>query len=243
VDALCAVFFKPKKRYTDKDHAALYFHIGPAEDRFKELDSEEQEKFRGALKGFVGLYAYVSQVMPFTDVELEKLYTYGRLLLNKLPREVGEPVDIDGKAALEYYRIEKIMEGNISLAAGEWAPVFGPSAVGTRKDKDEEEHLSRIIDVLNERYGTDEFTESDQLFFEQVITEAREDKDVQQRARANPFENFSIAFRETVRNLMIDRMDANSEIVSRYLNDEEFRKVTYEAMARQIFGEARASVE
>ncbi|MFH2006822.1 MAG: type I restriction endonuclease [bacterium] len=242
VNALCRLLFKPGKKYTDNAHAALYYHVKPAEDRFRALDEEAQERFRGALKAFVGLYAFVSQVMPFTDVELEKLYTYGRLLYSKLPRQVGDPVDIDGKAALEFYRIEKISEGNITLAAGEEAPVYGPTAVGTRKDKDEQEHLSRIIDILNERYEG-EFTESDQLFFEQVITEAREDREVRQRAKANPYDNFSISFRETVRNLMIDRMDANAEIVSRYLNDEEFRKVAYEAMAKQIFGEARASGE
>jgi type I restriction enzyme, R subunit len=241
VDALCAEFFGTKKKYTDNVHSAMYFHIKPAEDRFRELEEEEQERFRAALKAFVGLYSFVSQLMLHPDEELERLFTYGRFLLSKLPHQMGEPVDIDGKAALEYYRIEKISEGNIALSAGEKEPVYGPSAVGTRKDKDEKEHLSRIIDVLNERLGTDQFTEADQLFFEQVITEARTDADVQQRARANAYENFSIAFRETVRNLMIDRMDANSEIVSRYLNDDEFRKVAYEAMARQIFGEARAS--
>jgi hypothetical protein len=41
--------------------------------------------------------------------------------------------------------------------------------------------LSEIIDVLNERFGTN-FTKADQLFFDQVMGEAKDDNDVAQRA-------------------------------------------------------------
>ena len=39
----------------------------------------------------------------------------------------------------------------------------GPSDVGTGRIEDEQVPLSRIVDVLNERFGT-EFTNADELF-------------------------------------------------------------------------------
>ena len=58
--------------------------------RFKaEPDDERREEFRATLDSFVRLYGFVSQIMPFTDVELEKLYAFLRLLRTKLPRREG----------------------------------------------------------------------------------------------------------------------------------------------------------
>jgi len=46
---------------------------------------------------------------------------------------------------------------------------------------------------------------------------------VQQRAKANTYENFSLSIREKVEGLMIDRMDRNQDIVSKFLNEDDFK--------------------
>ena len=48
---------------------------------------EEKDDFKHTLSSFLRLYAFLSQIVPFQDPELEKLYAYGRLLLNKLPKD------------------------------------------------------------------------------------------------------------------------------------------------------------
>ncbi|HEY3740523.1 MAG TPA: hypothetical protein VGL53_11800 [Bryobacteraceae bacterium] len=40
----------------------------------------------------------------------------------------------------------------------------GPTAVGTGTAKDAKVELSRLIDTINDRFGTD-FTQADELFF------------------------------------------------------------------------------
>jgi type I restriction enzyme, R subunit len=45
--------------------------------------------------------------------------------------------------------------------------------------------LSRLIDVVNERFGTD-FTAADQLFFDQIIEAALADESLRQAAKVNP---------------------------------------------------------
>ena len=64
--------------------------------------------------------------------------------------------------------------------------------------------------------------------------------EVVQRARANEFEDFALAFRPKVEGLMLDRMDRNQEIVTRYLNDGEFRRVVDQELARRTYDQIRA---
>jgi type I restriction enzyme R subunit len=235
----CHYFYAPKQKQTVSDQAEMYQALGPAVDRFKALDEEKQDEFRNALAGYVGLYSFLSQVMPFTDPDLEKLYTFGRFLQLKLPRDAkAAPLDLDGEVALRYYRLEKINEGQIMLALAETTAIRGPSALGTRSAKEVEAPLSEIIDVLNERFGT-EFTKADQLLFDQFIQEAKEDHETVARAQANSLDNFELAMKPKVEGLMIDRMDQNQEIVNRYLNDAAFQSAAFKAIVKQIYNEIR----
>jgi type I restriction enzyme R subunit len=77
----------------------------------------------------------------------------------------------DDEVALRFYRLQKISDGTIKLEAGMSVPVSGPTEVGTGKAKDTRVELSRLIDVVNERFGT-EFTQADELFFHQLREEA-----------------------------------------------------------------------
>jgi len=83
--------------------------------------------------------------------------------------------------------------------------------VGTGKDRYEQVELSRLIDVINDRFGTD-FKPADQLFFEQLREESISDTAIQQAAKANSLENFGYVFDKALEDKFIDRMDQNQEI-------------------------------
>jgi type I restriction enzyme R subunit len=114
VEGFCKVFFGRKQ--TRQDHAMLNSFLDPAVQRYMQRDEEEQEEFKGALSSYRNLYAFLSQVIPYNDSDLEKLYAYARFLLSKLPRREGGPkYSFDDEVALEYYRIQKVAEGQIHL--------------------------------------------------------------------------------------------------------------------------------
>ncbi|MFO0666768.1 MAG: type I restriction endonuclease [Polyangiaceae bacterium] len=241
VAAFCKYFYAPKAKQTVSDQAEMYRALGPAVDRFKGLDEEKQEEFRNALSGYVKLYSFLSQVMPFADEDLERLYSFARFLELKLPKDEKKArLDLDGDVALKYYRLDKLSEAQIVLSLAEPVALKSPTDVGTRKAKDEEVVLSEIIDVLNDRFGT-EFTKADQLLFDQFIEEAKQDKEVVARALANPIDNFELAMKPKVEGLMIDRMDQNQEIVNRYLNDPAFQSAAFKAIVRKIYEQIRRS--
>jgi len=240
VEAFCKIFYKPKAKQTITDHAEQYKYLAPARDRFKSLDQDEQDQFRTALIAYVRLYAFLSQVMPFTDPDLEKLYTFGRFLQLELPQDPRKtPLKLDGNAILEYYRLQKISEGQIALAAGTGGIVHGPTEAGKLRSLSEEVRLSEVIEILNERFGTN-FTKADQLFFESVIEEAKADKEVQKRAAVNTLDNFAAGWlKSKISDAIIERMDKNSEIATRYLNDPEFEKAAFDAVARKVYEDLR----
>ncbi len=213
--------------------------IDPAVQRFAALDEEEQEEFRGLLGAFRNLYAFLSQVIPFQDSDLEKLYTYSRFLLSKLPRRQGGPqYDFEDEVTLKFYRLQKISEGTITLSAGEGGEVTGPTAVGTGRGEEPEVELSQLIDIINEKMGTD-FKTADELFFNQIREEAVADESLRQAANANTIDNFRFVFSKALEGLFIDRMDQNEELFARYMNDAEFQKVVSEHLLRQVYLQIR----
>lgn len=239
VEAFCKLFYAPNEKQTTADHAEMNRQLDPAVDRFKALLEDKQEEFRNALGGYVKLYSFLSQVMPFTDADLEKLYTFCRHLEPKLPRDAKKaPLNLDGGVALKYYRLAKIHEGEIMLRFNDNLPLRAPTDVGTKKAKDEEVSLSEIIGVLNDKFGTN-FTVADQLLFDQFVAEAKQDQDIVDRALANRLDNFELAMKSKVESLMIDRMDSNQDIVNRYLNDPEFQATAFKAFVLRLYQEIR----
>ena len=86
VEHFCEVYFKAKAIQTSTDHAKLNAILDVAVERFKALAEDEQNEYRGLLGTFRNLYSFLSQIIPYQDTDLEKLYTYARFLLTKLPK-------------------------------------------------------------------------------------------------------------------------------------------------------------
>jgi type I restriction enzyme, R subunit len=238
VDRFVAVYFKPRQRQSPADHQAMNAALDQAVDRFRELqktDEEAAELWRGKLQAFRNLYAFLSQVIPYQDSDLERLYTYLRFLSTKLPRrESGPRYDFDDEVRLEYYRLQKISEGSISLRDGKGNPLDGPKAVGSGLQREEETPLSRLIDTLNDRFGTD-FTDADQLFFDQIIEAAVGDASLGEAAAVNPEEKFSLLFSSLLQTLFIERMEQNEDIFARFMNEKSFQNLVTDWISKEVY--------
>jgi type I restriction enzyme R subunit len=240
VEEFAKVFYKPKKFQTPDDHARMNACLDPAVGRFNALDEEKREEFRKVLVAYRNLYAFLSQVIPFHDSDLEKLYSFIRFLLKKLPRREAGPIyDFEDEVALQYYRLQKISEGTITLDAGKGGEVSGPVSVGTAEAKGPKIGLSELIEILNERFGT-EFKPGDQLFFDSIKEDALADSGLRQAAMANTMENFGYVFLKALEGLFIDRMDQNEEITAKYMNDKEFKDAVGQHLLKQVYEKMRA---
>ncbi|MFO0644235.1 MAG: DEAD/DEAH box helicase family protein [Polyangiaceae bacterium] len=239
----CDVYFKPKQKQSALDHQAMNAALDPAVSRFKarsEAGPDEAELWRGKLQAFQNLYGFLSQVIPYQDSDLERLYVFVRHLMTKLPRRASSAsYQFDDEVKLEYYRLQKISEGSIALKDGDARKLDGPAEVGSGVLREQPVPLSQLIDVVNERFGTD-FNQGDQLFFDQIVEAAMSDDGLRRAASVNPGEKFELLFKNVLERLFVDRMDQNEDIFVRFMNDVPFQKVVTSWMAEEAYRRLRA---
>ncbi|MFH1283800.1 MAG: type I restriction endonuclease [bacterium] len=244
IDAFCAVFFKNKELHTTREHAQLNAIVDTAVERFMTIEKEEhKEDFTNTLGVFVRLYAFLTQIIPFQDIELEKFYTYSRLLLKKLPGpNRSERYRMGDEVALEYYRLQKITEGRIALQKDSGAAIKPVSEAGTKKDKEEYARLSEIIKILNDRFGTD-FTEADKLFFDQIEEEMVMDEKLGIQAKTNTIDNFKYGFEDIFIAKLVDRMDQNQDIFNKIMDDKAFSSVVKDYLLQKVYNRLNVPVK
>ena len=242
VERFSAVYFTPKRRQSALDHRTMNAALDPAVSRFtvpREDNEEEAEHWRGKVHAFLSLYGFLSQVIPYQDSDLERLYVFLRHLATKLPRRKSGPAyQFDDEVRLEYYRLQKISEGSIPLQEGEARPLDGPAEVGSGLARSQPVPLSELIDIVNERFGTD-FNQADQLFFDQIVEAALADAGLRQAAVVNPSDKFELVFKSLLQNLFAERMDQNEDIFVRFMNDAPFQNIVTGWMSSEAYRRLR----
>jgi hypothetical protein len=241
VNSFANLWYVRKRDHSSADHRKMNALLDAVVENFKKREEAEQDLVRGQLIAFRNLYAFLSQIIPYQDSELEKFYTFVRNLIAKLPPPGnGKTYTLDDEVALRYFRLQQITEGSIDLNNGEAKALKGPTDVGTAARKIDEEALSSLVAKLNERFGTD-FTEADQLFFDQIRATAENDERIVEAARGNNLPNFSSYLDRILDELFIDRMEGNEEIFARVMTDKDFRATAHDHLAQEIFRRARGA--
>ena len=239
VTAFAEVWYRGKRNHSVADHRVMNALLDAVVERFQDREEQDREQFRSQLNAYRNLYAFLSQIIPYQDSDLERLYAFVRNLLAKLPPPGdGQAFVLDDEVALRLFRLQQVNDGSIDLSLGDSAPLKGPTDVGTARAKDKDVSLSSLIDRLNERFGTD-FNEADELFFDQIRASAESDDNIAEAALANNFANFSAYLDRMLDELFIGRMEGNEEIFSRVMTDTEFRSAAHGHLARAIFRRVR----
>ena len=161
VEEFAKIFF-PKNNIKEK----LYGIIDKVCDRIQtELDSEKIDLFKKDCKAYVSLYRFLSQIITFTDVELEKLYVFLLALIKKLPYAIAElPYDVLSSVELDSYKLQYQYNTSLHLESGDTSEEgLSPSDSHTTVE-DEVDMLSNIIKILNDTFGLD-LTDDDKVEF------------------------------------------------------------------------------
>ena len=235
VEQFAKVYFAGLRGSQPSVHARLQRLLQPAVDRFADLpDDDARSEFRDKLSAYLRLYEFVSQIVPYADSEWEKLHAYGSLLQPLLAVGRAPRLTLDDDVRLEYYRLRRAHSGRLQVEEGDPAYVVGPSEVGTGRPDEPEAPLSEIIALLNDRHGS-ELGEADRLFFEEVRAEACADAEVVRLAQANDLQKFALGVRQRVSELMVERLGKNDQIVTRYMDDDDFQATAFSALVRAIW--------
>lgn len=222
VDHFARLHFTPGTTQ-DRLHAPL----DPVVERFNDLSEEAQGDFRSKLMDYIRQYAFLSQILPFEDADLEKLYVFARFLRRKLPIERDElPLEVLQSIDIESYRIRQTGSGNYTPDHGD--PNLDPlsGVTGRFRNDDPREALSRILQELNERFGV-ELTEADRVTIEYVQEQIAQSGAVSDSLRVNPIDKVRLTFEHVAGDVIQDVYKSNFNFYRLVSDNESFRDALF----------------
>ncbi len=204
-----------------EDQKKLHNILSPLVKDFKVLIKEDQVGFKKTMRRYQNIYSFLSQLMPFSDVKLEKLYIFNKFLNKKLPTinnplpfNVLEDVDMDS------YKIENKGERQISLTGdGELHSISDGAANYT---EDVKEKLSIILKELNDAFSTD-FTDDDKVFLERVRNNLLSNMELVEKMEHNSKENVEAVFDKYFNKEMTGLLNSNMALFKRVNDNDELR--------------------
>ncbi len=206
VDEFCKVFFDRKR-----DQSELHYVLDQVVDRYLAVDEEdEKEDFKSRIQKYVRMYGYMSQIIEFVDIRLEKTYIFLKYLNRKLPKRDSERFDLSNYVDLDSLRIQKSHE-KIEGLIDEDHVDFPPEFDEFQSEEPERDSLSEIVRQVNERYGLN-LTEDDKLNIERVQSRLERDSEVRKHMKGDSSrENKRGYFQEQFDKRLIDSINDNIE--------------------------------
>jgi type I restriction enzyme R subunit len=216
-EAFGIAYYAPRQ-VLEKVHAALR----PVVDRYEDAEEDDQREFRGRLADFVRLYAFLGQVLPFEDAELERLYQFCRYLLRLLPvpRE-EQPRELQHYVDLQSLRLVKTSLGALKVEPGKGVLEPVKARDSFQEPEEQLEPLSEILKLLNERFGTD-FKEEDRAFLQVLEQKLSEDPGLAASFAVNTRENARLTFEHKMRDAVQDMIDTNFKFYKQINDKPEF---------------------
>ena len=207
-------------------------------EKWSELEMNEREEFRSTLQSYIRLYGYISQLITFTDVALEKLYIFGRSLNKKLPkRDCPDPQDLLASVDLDSFRLQRTHDSlQLSLEAQDSEVEGIGSNVATIREPDQD-FLSNIIQALNNAYQTD-FTVEDKVDIETIHRKVHENDELRQVIEGdNTDTNKRYKFDQVIDEILLDFVNSKLELYTKLSKPEvnaDLKHELYQAYREQL---------
>ncbi|MDB5854806.1 MAG: hypothetical protein JWR22_2847 [Herminiimonas sp.] len=226
-------FFNPKRQ-----QSALHTYLKLAADRWQHLEEEDAHQFRKDLGSFLRLYDFLSQIIPYNDDELEKLYVFGKNLMPRIAEHSSSSIlELDSDVRLTHYRLQKLGEQKLDLEKGEIERLAPAGETGSGQSKtDEEKRLSEIVSKMNDLFAG-ELTEADFIGYVKTMeSKLLESGALAEQAANNTEEQFSLGdFKAIFADTVVDGMDAHNSIAKQLLSDERIFAAMQGMMASAVY--------
>jgi type I restriction enzyme, R subunit len=232
-NALSAAVAPGKSRFAARYKAAVEAKDGEAKDRL--------DIFRSDLTSFVNAYDFLSQILNFEDVAIEKFALYARALARVIrDQALYVPIDLSG-VELMGYTIHKNSAIDLGLTGeGELIPV---TEAGTKTPVDPKlAHLREAVEQLNTLFDGDSFTEADFVgFYTHVKGKAAENEKIASQVKANSEKQFlaSPDLKGSVITAMVSASDNFKGMTSEALDDDAKLAKLVELIGRALYRDGR----
>lgn len=191
-----------------------------------DLEEEQQADFRAKVKTFVRLYIFLSQIVPFENPYLERLYIF----LNHLQNKLGGDSSVDlAKGVLDNidmdsYRLQLESTTNVVLDQGEdLKPI--PTEMRGGVNEPEIDRLSNILQTFNDRYGT-EFEDADKVrqMAENIASDVAKNNELISSIQHSDEQNARITSDKIVGEELLKHITTNFDLYKLYSDNKDFKE-------------------
>lgn len=196
---------------------------------YKDLDTEEQIKFKSAAKAFVRTYGFIGAILPYGNADWEKLSIYLNLLIPKLPspRSDDPSEGILESIDLNNYRPEARDSMSIVLDDTDTEVTPVPTGSGGHIVDPEMDLLSNIVSEFNDMFGNIDWKDEDNArhqVTEVIPAMVSKDESYQNAMRNSDEEGARLESERALQQVIFSIMADNMEIFKQYQDNPAFRK-------------------
>jgi type I restriction enzyme R subunit len=194
-----------------------------------QLGEDSQVDFKGKAKAFLRAYGFLSQVLPYTNAEWEKLSIFLTFLVPKLPAPIEEDLSKGILEAIDMdsYRVEKQAAVKIQLADADARIEPVPTTGGGRKPEPELDRLSNILKTFNDQFGNIPWTDADRvhkLITEDIPSRVAADTAYQNAKKHSDKQNARIEHDKALARVMTAVLKDDTELFKQFMDNESFRR-------------------
>jgi type I restriction enzyme R subunit len=231
------------KYFDNVDAQELSPIIDVAAARFNhelELEVEEKISFKVQAKQFVKIYGQMASIMPFENINWEKLYWFLKFLIPKLaiPKEHDKEDDLLNAVDLSTYGLQR-MKLNETIKLDEDESELDPQNANPRtggvEGEVEKDPLDLIIRAFNERYfeGWDASPEEQKVKFVAVAKFIKDNPNFEKQVLNNEdTQNRNLAFEQMVSSAIRQQRKNDLDMYKNYHQDNGFKQTFIDIISR-----------
>lgn len=209
--------------------------LKPAIERYEALEDKQKDEFKSLIHGFNRSYSFITQICRMFDKDMQKLYVFTKYLTKLLPKNNSEKINLEDALLLEYYKLQKTAEGNITLEKTEGVvPGIKGGAGSASKEKGS---LSEILDKFNKKFGTT-FTEQDKVLA-QLKADMMKNEQMANSAKSGDKTAFKTLYDKQFNDIAINRYEENDSFFKGLFENADKLKFIKELLLVDVYNELR----
>ncbi|MCR2062723.1 type I restriction endonuclease subunit R [Campylobacter helveticus] len=210
-----------QRQSEDKIHSKLDNMV----KEYNAKSDDEKTEFYTKARVYLREYSFLAQILPFNDIELEKLSILLKMLITKIapPRTEDLAKGIVNNVDLESIRIILESKKDIELEEDKGG-VKPSSADGSSKKEVELERLSNIVREFNTKFGSVDFGTNEKIAKELMDLKDDIAKEQTFRDSLGDEQNARRLFADIFKNQYLQFFKRNKDFFTQLDNKEEFKE-------------------
>lgn len=208
----------------EQDENKIHSKLDNMIKEYNAKNDDEKTEFYTKAKVYLRKYSFLAQILPFNDIELEKLSILLKMLIAKIvpPRTEDLAKGILNNVDLNSIRIILESKKDISLSSnGEITP---SSADGSSKKEVELERLSNIVREFNTKFGSVDFGTNEKIAKELMDLKDDIAKEQTFRDSLGDEQNARRLFADIFKIQYLQFFKRNKDFFTQLDNKEEFKE-------------------